>query len=82
MIGTQGNWGQPKLTHHTLAAHMGMRRFMAIKAVEEQRDRSWDIGTVGMPSTLRHREKIQEVPLFSAVRTDTGRALFDFSSSD
>src|SRR5438874_6950012 len=30
MIGAQCNWGQPKLTHHTLVAYMDMRRFMAI----------------------------------------------------
>jgi len=47
MIGAQGNWSQPKLTHHTLAAYMDRRRFMAIKAVEEHALWSWDIGNRG-----------------------------------
>src|SRR5262249_47833941 len=47
MIGTQCDRSQPKFTHHTLTAHMDMRRFMAIKAVEEQAVGSWDIGNRG-----------------------------------
>ena len=47
MIGAQCNWGQPKLTHHTLVAYMNMRRFMGIKAGEEQAIWSWDIGNRG-----------------------------------
>ena len=47
MIGTQRDRSQPKFTHHPLTAHMDMRRFMAIKAVEEQAVGSWDIGNRG-----------------------------------
>jgi hypothetical protein len=46
-IGTQCDRSEPKFTDHTLTAHMDRRRFMAIKAVEEQAGGSWDIGNRG-----------------------------------
>src|SRR5262245_2580458 len=58
MIGTQCDRCQPKFTDHTLPAHMDMRRFMAIKAVEEQTVGAWDIGNRGhatrLPSSQDH----------------------------
>jgi hypothetical protein len=47
MMHIQGNRGQSKLTHHTLAAHMDVRRFMTIKAGEEQAIGTWNIGNRG-----------------------------------
>src|SRR5262252_9429054 len=47
MIDTQGNRGQPKLAYHTLAAHMDVRRFMTIKAIEEQAIGTGNIGNRG-----------------------------------
>jgi hypothetical protein len=47
MIGTQGNWGQPQRTHHTLATYMDMRQYIAINTVEEQAIWSWDLGNRG-----------------------------------
>ena len=44
MIRTQHDRGEPKLAHHPLAAYVDMRRFMTIKAVEEQAIRAWEIG--------------------------------------
>jgi hypothetical protein len=57
MIYTQGNRGQPKLTYHTLAAHMDVRRFMTIKAVEELAIGTWNIGNRGHAIRL---ESLQE----------------------
>src|SRR5262249_16269104 len=56
MIHTQDNQEQPKLTHHPLAAHMDMRRFMTIKAVEEQAIGTWNIGNRG------HAIRLQLLP--------------------
>jgi hypothetical protein len=36
MIRAQRGWSQPKFTHHPLAAHVDMWRFLTIKAIEEQ----------------------------------------------
>jgi hypothetical protein len=44
MIRTQHNRSEPKLAHHPLAAYVDMRRFITVKAVEEQAIRAWDIG--------------------------------------
>ena len=35
MIRTEGDGRQPKFTHHPLALDMDVRRFLAVKAVEE-----------------------------------------------
>jgi hypothetical protein len=57
MIRAQRDWSQPKLTHHPLAAHVDMRRFLTIKAVEEQAIWAWDIGNRWHAS---HLEKPEE----------------------
>jgi hypothetical protein len=44
MIRTQHDRGQPKLTHHALAAHVDMGGFLTIKAVEEKTIQAWNIG--------------------------------------
>src|SRR5262245_50926787 len=62
MIHTQGNRGQPKLTHHPLAAHMDVRRFMTIKAVEEQAIGTWNIGNRGHASAFSYCKKITMCP--------------------
>jgi hypothetical protein len=43
MIRTQHDRHQPKLTDHTLTAHMDMWGFLTIKTVEEKAIRPWDI---------------------------------------
>jgi hypothetical protein len=57
MIRAQRDWSQPKLTPHSLAAHMDMRRFLTIKAIEEQAIGAWDIGNRWHAS---HLEKPEE----------------------
>jgi hypothetical protein len=57
MIRAQRNWSQPKLTHHPLAAHVDMWRFLTIKAIEEQAIGTWDIGNRWHAS---HLEKPEE----------------------
>ena len=57
MIRTQRDWRQPKLTHHPLAAHVDMRRFLTIKAIEEQAIGAWDIGNHWHASDLEKPEE-------------------------
>jgi hypothetical protein len=65
MIHTQGNWGQPKLSHHPLAAHMDVRRFITIKAVEEQAIGTWDIGNCGHATCLKlFQENVRCAPQY------------------
>src|SRR5262249_283179 len=62
MIHTQGNRDQPKLTHHTLAAHVDMRRFMTIQPVEEQAIGTWNIRNRGHASALSYFKTITMSP--------------------
>ncbi len=65
MIHTQGNRGQPKLTYHPLAAHMDVRRFMTIKAIEEQAIGTWNIGNRGHAIRLKLlQENARYVPQY------------------
>ena len=87
MIHTQGNRGQPKLTYHTLTAHMDMGRFMTIKAVEEQALGTWNIGNRGHAIRLKLFKKMYAAPhnisdLGSETTPEVGSDLFGFSSSD
>src|SRR5215468_10017138 len=87
MIHTQGNRGQPNLTHHPLAAHMDVRRFMTIKAVEEQAIGTWNIGNRGHASALSSCKKMRDVfhsiaDLCSEATPELGSALFGCSSAD
>src|SRR5262249_16734810 len=66
MIHTQGNWDQPKLTYHALAPYMDVRRFVTIKAVEEQAIGTWNIGNRGHAIRLKlGQEKARCVPQYS-----------------
>jgi hypothetical protein len=57
MIRAQRDWSQPKLTYHPLTAHVDMRRFLTIKAIEEQAIGAWDIGNRWHVSHLAQPEE-------------------------
>src|SRR5262245_58478227 len=87
MIRTQGKRGQPKLTHHPLAAHMDVRWFVTIKAVEEQAIGTWKIGNRGHASAFSSCQEMHEVShsiadLRSEATPELGSARFGCSSSD